>query len=267
MPESPSLFHISTRKWGIFIRMFGSESMLICSLAARRIRTPSSNARLPPLSPPSPQTELGQKLSLCSKLCFAIGGAPKEVAASATAFFLQIYLLDIAQVTRLMSNGLKKERICVSSECVQCISIYLCFLLTSPDQRCPGLHGAVYWQSLGCGDWPHCWILHYKEQMDQDWQTHALVRRLFTLLQGPPPDFSQIYFSVFLSFTFSINTDLNWLKIHLGCNGKTSVRCHYYCFITIITVFKKQIQKKIISHPLNKKTNMQVRGILKGPIL
>uniref|UniRef100_A0A3Q0R2X1 MFSD2 lysolipid transporter B, sphingolipid n=1 Tax=Amphilophus citrinellus TaxID=61819 RepID=A0A3Q0R2X1_AMPCI len=42
-------------------------------------------------------TDLSQKLSLCSKLCFAIGGAPKEVAASATAFFLQIYLLDVAQ--------------------------------------------------------------------------------------------------------------------------------------------------------------------------
>lgn len=52
----------------------------------------------PPLTPLSTQTELGQKLSLCSKLCFAIGGVPKEVAASATAFFLQIYLLDVAQV-------------------------------------------------------------------------------------------------------------------------------------------------------------------------
>lgn len=47
------------------------------------------------------QTDLSQKLSLCSKLCFAIGGAPKEVAASATAFFLQIYLLDIAQVMKV----------------------------------------------------------------------------------------------------------------------------------------------------------------------
>lgn len=44
------------------------------------------------------QTDFSQKLSICSKLCFAIGGAPKEVAASATAFFLQIYLLDVAQV-------------------------------------------------------------------------------------------------------------------------------------------------------------------------
>ncbi|XP_016411242.1 major facilitator superfamily domain-containing protein 2B-like, partial [Sinocyclocheilus rhinocerous] len=45
-----------------------------------------------------PQTHLDQKLSVCSKLCFAIGGAPNQVAGSATAFFLQIYLLDIAQI-------------------------------------------------------------------------------------------------------------------------------------------------------------------------
>uniref|UniRef100_A0A3B3WD10 Major facilitator superfamily domain containing 2B n=1 Tax=Poecilia mexicana TaxID=48701 RepID=A0A3B3WD10_9TELE len=42
-------------------------------------------------------TNLNQKLSICSKLCFAIGGAPKEVTSSASAFFLQIYLLDVAQ--------------------------------------------------------------------------------------------------------------------------------------------------------------------------
>uniref|UniRef100_K7GCB1 Sphingosine-1-phosphate transporter MFSD2B n=1 Tax=Pelodiscus sinensis TaxID=13735 RepID=K7GCB1_PELSI len=39
------------------------------------------------------------KLSVCSKLCYAIGGAPNQVATSATAFFLQIYLLDIAHIT------------------------------------------------------------------------------------------------------------------------------------------------------------------------
>ncbi|XP_048355207.1 sphingosine-1-phosphate transporter MFSD2B isoform X2 [Sphaerodactylus townsendi] len=40
-----------------------------------------------------------EKLSVCSKLSYAIGGAPNQVASSATAFFLQIYLLDIAQIT------------------------------------------------------------------------------------------------------------------------------------------------------------------------
>uniref|UniRef100_A0A3B4TYA8 MFSD2 lysolipid transporter B, sphingolipid n=1 Tax=Seriola dumerili TaxID=41447 RepID=A0A3B4TYA8_SERDU len=49
-------------------------------------------------------TDLSHKLSLCSKLCFAIGGAPKEVAASATAFFLQIYLLDVAQITAFQAS-------------------------------------------------------------------------------------------------------------------------------------------------------------------
>ncbi|XP_074845249.1 sphingosine-1-phosphate transporter MFSD2B [Carettochelys insculpta] len=39
------------------------------------------------------------KLSVCSKLCYAVGGAPNQVATSATAFFLQIYLLDIAHIT------------------------------------------------------------------------------------------------------------------------------------------------------------------------
>ncbi|NXG09317.1 MFS2B protein, partial [Sakesphorus luctuosus] len=38
-------------------------------------------------------------LSICSKLCYAIGGAPNQVAGSAVAFFLQIYLLDIAHIT------------------------------------------------------------------------------------------------------------------------------------------------------------------------
>ncbi|KAM8826052.1 major facilitator superfamily domain-containing protein 2B [Synchiropus splendidus] len=50
------------------------------------------------------QTDLRHKLSLCSKLCFAIGGAPKEVAASATAFFLQIYLLDVAQINAVEAS-------------------------------------------------------------------------------------------------------------------------------------------------------------------
>uniref|UniRef100_I3IXE3 MFSD2 lysolipid transporter B, sphingolipid n=1 Tax=Oreochromis niloticus TaxID=8128 RepID=I3IXE3_ORENI len=50
------------------------------------------------------KTDLSQKLSLCSKLCFAIGGAPKEVAASATGFFLQIYLLDVAQINAFQAS-------------------------------------------------------------------------------------------------------------------------------------------------------------------
>uniref|UniRef100_A0AAR2IS54 Major facilitator superfamily domain containing 2B n=1 Tax=Pygocentrus nattereri TaxID=42514 RepID=A0AAR2IS54_PYGNA len=45
-----------------------------------------------------------QKLSVCSKLCFAIGGAPNQVAGSATAFFLQIYLLDVAQINPFQAS-------------------------------------------------------------------------------------------------------------------------------------------------------------------
>lgn len=41
----------------------------------------------------------GYRLSMCSKLCYAIGGAPNQVAGSAASFFLQIYLLDIAHVS------------------------------------------------------------------------------------------------------------------------------------------------------------------------
>uniref|UniRef100_A0A8D2L1T5 Major facilitator superfamily domain containing 2B n=1 Tax=Varanus komodoensis TaxID=61221 RepID=A0A8D2L1T5_VARKO len=47
-----------------------------------------------------------EKLSTCSKLCYGIGGIPNQIAASATAFYLQIFLLDIAHV----SSFLKLER-------------------------------------------------------------------------------------------------------------------------------------------------------------
>ncbi|KAG8445718.1 hypothetical protein GDO86_010487 [Hymenochirus boettgeri] len=39
------------------------------------------------------------KLSVLSKVCYAIGGAPNQVAGSASAFFLQIYLLDVARIS------------------------------------------------------------------------------------------------------------------------------------------------------------------------
>ncbi|KAM6085013.1 sphingosine-1-phosphate transporter MFSD2B isoform 6-T6 [Theristicus caerulescens] len=47
-------------------------------------------------APERPAEEEEYRLSICSKLCYAIGGAPNQVAGSAAAFFLQIYLLDIA---------------------------------------------------------------------------------------------------------------------------------------------------------------------------
>lgn len=42
--------------------------------------------------------EQRNRLSVCSKLCYAIGGAPYQITGSALGFFLQIYLLDVAQV-------------------------------------------------------------------------------------------------------------------------------------------------------------------------
>ncbi|XP_062850950.1 sodium-dependent lysophosphatidylcholine symporter 1-A [Trichomycterus rosablanca] len=37
-------------------------------------------------------------VSVCSKICFAIGGAPYQITGSALGFFLQMYLLDVAQL-------------------------------------------------------------------------------------------------------------------------------------------------------------------------
>uniref|UniRef100_A0A6Q2Z7Z9 Major facilitator superfamily domain containing 2A n=1 Tax=Esox lucius TaxID=8010 RepID=A0A6Q2Z7Z9_ESOLU len=43
--------------------------------------------------------DLTQKqLSICNKLCYAVGGAPYQITGCALGFFLQIYLLDVAQL-------------------------------------------------------------------------------------------------------------------------------------------------------------------------
>ncbi|XP_029475898.1 sodium-dependent lysophosphatidylcholine symporter 1-like isoform X1 [Rhinatrema bivittatum] len=39
-----------------------------------------------------------QKLSVLSKVCYAVGGAPYQVTGCAIGFFLQIFLLDVAQL-------------------------------------------------------------------------------------------------------------------------------------------------------------------------
>uniref|UniRef100_A0A8C7CXZ7 MFSD2 lysolipid transporter A, lysophospholipid b n=1 Tax=Oncorhynchus kisutch TaxID=8019 RepID=A0A8C7CXZ7_ONCKI len=38
------------------------------------------------------------RLSICNKLCYAVGGAPYQITGCALGFFLQIYLLDVAQL-------------------------------------------------------------------------------------------------------------------------------------------------------------------------
>ncbi|CAI5781669.1 Major facilitator superfamily domain containing 2A [Podarcis lilfordi] len=45
-----------------------------------------------------PKRESKGKLSICSKVCYAIGGAPYQITGCALGFFLQIYLLDVAQL-------------------------------------------------------------------------------------------------------------------------------------------------------------------------
>ncbi|XP_075395423.1 sodium-dependent lysophosphatidylcholine symporter 1 [Tenrec ecaudatus] len=45
-----------------------------------------------------------QQLSICNKLCYAVGGAPYQVTGCALGFFLQIYLLDVAQVDPLSAS-------------------------------------------------------------------------------------------------------------------------------------------------------------------
>lgn len=49
------------------------------------------------------------RLSVCNKICYAIGGAPYQITGCALGFFLQIYLLDVAQVRRLKLFPNSKE--------------------------------------------------------------------------------------------------------------------------------------------------------------
>ncbi|MEJ1282474.1 major facilitator superfamily domain containing 2A [Cricetulus griseus] len=54
----------------------------------------------------SPQKEpkKKQQLSICNKLCYAVGGAPYQLTGCALGFFLQIYLLDVAKVEPLPAS-------------------------------------------------------------------------------------------------------------------------------------------------------------------
>lgn len=48
------------------------------------------------------QTVRGNRLTFWNKLCYAVGGAPYQITGSALGFFLQIFLLDVAQVTPML---------------------------------------------------------------------------------------------------------------------------------------------------------------------
>ncbi|KAA0718164.1 Sodium-dependent lysophosphatidylcholine symporter 1-A [Triplophysa tibetana] len=51
-----------------------------------------------------PPQERVRALTVCSKVCFAFGGAPYQITGSALGFFLQIFLLDVAQLDPLSAS-------------------------------------------------------------------------------------------------------------------------------------------------------------------
>ncbi|XP_024119517.1 sodium-dependent lysophosphatidylcholine symporter 1-B isoform X1 [Oryzias melastigma] len=44
------------------------------------------------------KNERKKRLTVCNKICYAIGGAPYQITGCALGFFLQLYLLDVAQL-------------------------------------------------------------------------------------------------------------------------------------------------------------------------
>ncbi|XP_046297301.2 sphingosine-1-phosphate transporter MFSD2B isoform X4 [Marmota monax] len=79
------------------------RSWSCCTMAAPP-GSPSAQAAEAPLSQPGEQTvEMGSvsrtgRLSFCTKVCYGFGGIPNQVASSAIAFYLQLFLLDVAQI-------------------------------------------------------------------------------------------------------------------------------------------------------------------------
>nr|XP_008115246.1 PREDICTED: major facilitator superfamily domain-containing protein 2B isoform X1 [Anolis carolinensis] len=79
--------------------------MVAAAAGGRPSPSPSPQEQPQPSSGGSPgQIRCEDALSVCSKLCYGIGGAPNQVASSAASFFLQIYLLDIALITPLHAS-------------------------------------------------------------------------------------------------------------------------------------------------------------------
>ncbi|XP_026536461.1 sodium-dependent lysophosphatidylcholine symporter 1 isoform X1 [Notechis scutatus] len=68
----------------------GAESVSSAGLLQPSILKPEELVRS--------KRESKAKLSICSKVCYAIGGAPYQITGCALGFFLQIYLLDVVQM-------------------------------------------------------------------------------------------------------------------------------------------------------------------------
>ncbi|XP_018598944.2 major facilitator superfamily domain-containing protein 2B [Scleropages formosus] len=81
-----------------------SLSLLAAMAKGQKAAERSSDKLMMKGSEPQQEAHPDQKLSVCSKLCFAIGGIPNQIAGSATAFFLQIYLLDVAQINPFQAS-------------------------------------------------------------------------------------------------------------------------------------------------------------------
>lgn len=62
-----------------------------------------------PFSPQKEPKKKTQQLSICNKLCYAVGGAPYQLTGCALGFFLQIYLLDVAKVSDLSACRLLQD--------------------------------------------------------------------------------------------------------------------------------------------------------------
>ncbi|KAM6180364.1 sphingosine-1-phosphate transporter MFSD2B [Erethizon dorsatum] len=61
----------------------------------------STSSRPPGERKPDPSSVCDSRagrLSFCTKVCYGFGGVPNQVASSATAFYLQLFLLDVAQI-------------------------------------------------------------------------------------------------------------------------------------------------------------------------
>ena len=53
-----------------------------------------------------------ETLSVWRKLCFALGGAPFQITNNVLGFFLNIFLLEIAQVGNVLLHMQKKYTFC-----------------------------------------------------------------------------------------------------------------------------------------------------------
>nr|KAF6308187.1 major facilitator superfamily domain containing 2B [Myotis myotis] len=70
---------------------------------APAVEAPAPQPEAQTLEPRSVSAKRGEdrragRLSFCTKVCYGIGGVPNQVASSAMAFYLQLFLLDVAQI-------------------------------------------------------------------------------------------------------------------------------------------------------------------------